>query len=121
MTEIQELKVSLKYSQEDINEINDDQTKYSTEAKDLGKQTRQIKSKPLDSKDNSERLGYLENQTQKNNVVIETCKGDETWAETETTVKAQTGCRNYQLYRGMVHLGPRSVHFKSNSRTLWCI
>lgn len=48
--------------------------KYSAEAKDLVKQVLEIKSKPLDSHYNCERLDYLENQTRRNNLVIEGIK-----------------------------------------------
>ncbi len=53
MAEIQELKISLKYSRQDIDELKSDQKKHSAEAKDLAKQVLEIKSKKtVDSNDN---------------------------------------------------------------------
>ena len=112
MAEIQELKISLKYSQKDIDELKADQKEHSAEAKDLANQVLEIKSKKtVDSNDNFEKLDYLENQTRRNNLVIEgikTDKADETWAETETKVN--------ELVTSKLKLDPDTVEIEGAHR-----
>ena len=65
----------------------------------------------MDSNDNSEKLDYLENQTRRNNLVIEgikTDKADETWAETETKVK--------ELFTSKLKLDPDTVEIERAHR-----
>ena len=54
--------------QKGIDDMKDDLAKYSTEAKELEKLAPKMKSKPLHSKDCSEKLYYLVNQTQRKNM-----------------------------------------------------
>lgn len=75
LSEIQELKISLKYSQSDIHDIKNNLVKYSEEEINLQEQVHELKSKLLwNDFESLDVLGWRPDDA------------DEAWTETETKV-----------------------------------
>lgn len=89
LADLQELKMSLKYSQKDIDELKEHQKAQESESKDISRQVNELKSGQV-VMGYQEQICYLENQCRRNNLVINGLgpdKADETWAETESKVQ----------------------------------
>lgn len=89
LADLQQLKVSLTYSQNDIDELKQHQKAQLSECKELSKQVHDLTS-GYDVNAYCEQIDYLENQSRRNNLVISGLgpdKADETWAETESKVQ----------------------------------
>lgn len=89
MADVQELKVSLNYSQNDIDELKESQKAQQSESKEISKQVLDLTTRH-DVKAYCEQIDNLENQCRRNNLVIsglEPDKAVETWAETESKVQ----------------------------------
>lgn len=106
--EFQDLSNSLKYSQKDIDEIKATQAMDKNAFKDLDKLVKQLHSTPVQSNILLERLDYLENQSRRNNIIIDGITLDhaeESWAETENkerellTTKLKMEANSIQIER----------------------
>ena len=89
LAEVHELKVSLNYSQNDIDDLKKEQKAQQSEIKEISKQAHDQTS-GHDVKAYCEQIDYLENQSRRNNLVISGLgpdKAEETWAETESKVQ----------------------------------
>lgn len=69
LAELQELKVSLNYSQKDIDELKEHQKAQESESKDISEQVNELKSGQVVI-GYQEQIDYLENQCRRNNLVI---------------------------------------------------
>lgn len=90
LREFQDLCSSLKYSQQDIDDIKATQTLDKNFLKDLDNKVTQLKAAPDQSSALLERLDYLDNQSRRNNILIDGITSDhaeESWAETENKVR----------------------------------
>lgn len=90
LREIQELKVSLSYSQNEIDELKKNHTAQQIESRMINQHVNELKLEQS-SKGGYEQMEYLENQCRRNNLVINGLgpdKEDETWDETEAKVQA---------------------------------
>lgn len=88
--EFQDLSNSLKYSQKDIDEIKATQDVDRNTFKDLDKLVKQSHSTSVQSDILLEQLDYLENQSRRNNIIIDGITSDhaeESWTETENKVR----------------------------------
>ena len=89
LAEVHELKVSLNYSQNDIDDLKKEQKAQQSEIKEISKQAH-VQTSGHDVKAYCEQIDYLENQSRRNNLVISGLgpdKAEETWAETESKVQ----------------------------------
>ncbi|KAI8492426.1 hypothetical protein Bbelb_298790 [Branchiostoma belcheri] len=110
--EVQEFKSSLQYTQSEVDTLKSSLKEARSEVNILQTTIESMKcGKSQDTPELAKKMDYLENQSRRNNIVIDGVEGDsskETWAESEEKVR--------NLLSKNLHLDPKTIEIERAHR-----